>query len=129
MIRRKVFESFAACTLIILTGCGSGKAPDFPLENDGGAPAEQHIGERLFVDTRFAEYFAAHMTGVNDPLSVGDPVVQTVQNVNTGPMPGSFAGESINCRSCHFVVEFQGVAGAGNRTYADFTTAALYRWR
>ena len=108
--------------MIVLTGCGSGKAPDFPLENDGGAPAEQQIGERLFVDTRFAEYFAAHMTGVNDPLAVGDPVVQTVQNVLTGPQPGPFAGQSINCRSCHFVVEFQGVAGAGNRTYADFTT-------
>ena len=28
----------------------------------------------------------------------------------------------MNCRSCHFVTEFQGVAGAGNRTYSDFTT-------
>jgi cytochrome c peroxidase len=120
--RRRLSQSLVAGLLIVLTGCGSGKAPDFPLENDGGAPAEQQIGERLFVDTRFAEYFAAHMTGVNDPLAVGDPVVQTVQNVNSGPMPGPFAGESINCRSCHFVVEFQGVAGAGNRTYADFTT-------
>jgi cytochrome c peroxidase len=120
--RRRLSQSFVAGLLIILTGCGPGKAPDFPLENDGGAPAEQQIGERLFVDTRFAEYFAANMTGVNDPLPMGDPVVQTVQNVLTGPQPGPFAGQSINCRSCHFVVEFQGVAGAGNRTYADFTT-------
>ena len=74
------------------------------------------------MDTRFAEYFAANMTDVNAPLAVGDPVVSQVQNVYTGPMPGPFAGQSINCRSCHFVVEFQGVAGAGNRTYADFTS-------
>jgi hypothetical protein len=114
-------QMLLAAGLIVLAGCGASKSPDFPLENDGGAPAEQNIGERIFVDTRFAEYFAAHMTGVNDPLAVGDPVVQTVQNVNTGPMPGYFAGQSINCRSCHFVVEYQGVAGAGNRTYADFT--------
>jgi cytochrome c peroxidase len=120
VIRRNVVHSVVAGLLIVLMGCGSGKAPNFPLENDGGAPAEQQIGERLFVDTRFAEYFAAHMTGVNDPLAVGDPVVQTVQSTN-GVLPGPFAGESINCRSCHFVVEFQGVAGAGNRTYADFT--------
>jgi cytochrome c peroxidase len=120
--RRTLSQSLMAGLMIVLTGCGSGKAPDFPLENDGGAPAEQQIGERLFVDTRFAEYFAANMTGVNDPLPMGDPVVQTVQNVLTGPQPGPFAGQSINCRSCHFVVEFQGVAGAGNRTYADFTT-------
>ena len=40
----------------------------------------------------------------------------------TGPLPGPFAGQSINCRSCHFVTEFQGVSGGGNRTYADYTT-------
>jgi cytochrome c peroxidase len=57
---------------------------------------------------------------VNTPLAVGDPVVAQTQTIN-GPLPGPFAGQSINCRSCHFVVEFQGVKGAGNRTYADFT--------
>jgi cytochrome c peroxidase len=100
-------------------GCGSGQAPAFPNENEGGAPAEQNIGERIFVDTRFAEYFAANMTDVNTPLVVGDPVVAQTQTTN-GPLAGPFAGQSINCRSCHFVVEFQGVTGAGNRTYADF---------
>ena len=67
------------------------------------------------------EFFAAHMTGVNNPLAAGDPVVAQVQTLN-GPLPGPFAGQSINCRSCHFVTEFQGVTGAGNRTYSDFTT-------
>jgi cytochrome c peroxidase len=37
-------------------------------------------------------------------------------------LPGPFAGQAINCRSCHFVTEFEGVSGGGNRTYADFTT-------
>jgi cytochrome c peroxidase len=105
----------------VLASCGSGQAPSPRLEDEGGAPADQNIGERLFVETRFAEYFAANMTSVNAPLAVGDPVVSQVQNVNGGPMPGAFAGQSINCRSCHFVVEFQGVPNAGNRTYADFT--------
>jgi cytochrome c peroxidase len=40
----------------------------------------------------------------------------------SGPQPGPFAGQAINCRSCHFVTEFQGVANAGNRTYSDYTT-------
>ena len=120
MIRLKPSIAVLLSSSLIAAGCGSSKAPGFPLENEGGAPAEQQIGERLFVDTRFAEYFAAHMTGVNDPLLVGDPVVSTVQTTS-GSLPGPFAGQSINCRSCHFVVEFQGVAGAGNRTYADFT--------
>jgi hypothetical protein len=101
-------------------GCGSGQAPD-PLQEAEGAPADQNVGERIFVDTRFAEYFAANMTGVNDPLPAGDPLVTQV-NTPIGLVPGPFAGESINCRSCHFVTEFTGVAGVGNRTYADFVT-------
>ena len=113
----------SACVTAILwlASCSAGKAPPPVLEAES-APADQNIGERLFVDTRFAEYFAANQPDVNAPLAVGDPVVAQVQNVYTGPMPGPFAGQSINCRSCHFVVEFQGVPGAGNRTYADFTT-------
>jgi cytochrome c peroxidase len=112
--------SVAALLLSAIAGCGSGKAPDFPQEADK-TPAADSIGERLFLDTRFAQYFATHMTGVNDPLAVGDPVVTTVESVN-GTLPGPFTGQSINCRSCHFVTEFQGVTNAGNRTYADFTT-------
>ncbi len=112
-----------ALLLLVIAGCGSGKAPSFPQESEGGAPAEQNIGERIFVDTRWAQYFAVNMTDVNSPLAVGDPVVATtqVQGAPGGTLPGPFAGQSINCRSCHFVVEFQGVANAGNRTYADFT--------
>ncbi len=112
--------SIVAC-IFFIASCGSGQAPPTRLEDEGGAPADQNIGERLFVETRFAEYFAANMSGANAPLAVGDPVVGQVQNVNGGPMPGPFAGQSVNCRSCHFVVEFQGVPNAGNRTYADFT--------
>jgi cytochrome c peroxidase len=114
-------KSAASAAFLFLVGCGSGQAPNFPQETEG-APAVQNIGERLFVETRFAEYFAANSTDLNAVLVTGDPVVSQVENVYTGPMPGPFAGQSINCRSCHFVVEFQGVPGAGNRTYADFTT-------
>jgi cytochrome c peroxidase len=108
------------CSVVFLTSCGAGDAPQFKTEADS-TPAEDSIGERLFLDTRFAEYFASHMTGVNQPLSVGDPAMDRVYTTN-GTLPGPFAGQSINCRSCHFVTEFQGVAGAGNRTYSDFTT-------
>jgi hypothetical protein len=104
--------------VLLLGGC-AGSPP--PPAADAFDPPEQTIGERLFLETRFAEYFAVNMTDVNAPLAVGDPVVSQVQNVNGGPMPGPFAGQSINCRTCHFVDEFQGVPNAGNRTYADFT--------
>ncbi|HEX3987336.1 MAG TPA: hypothetical protein VHX13_12090 [Acidobacteriaceae bacterium] len=126
MTTRKALWS-AGCGLVVavvlagvMTGCGSSEAPNFPAEADA-TPAADSIGEALFLDTRFNEYFATHMTGVNQPLAVGDPVVNQVQTTN-GPLPGPFAGQSINCRSCHFVTEFEGVTGGGNRTYSDFTT-------
>ena len=125
-VRRRWFQLAAfivpLATALVLISCGSGDAPNASTEHEGGgAPPQQNIGERLFVETRFAEYFATHMTDVNTPLATGDPVVGQVQNVYGGPMPGPFASGSINCRSCHFVVEFQGVPNAGNRTYADFS--------
>ncbi len=103
---------------MLLTGCGAGQAPAAQTESDATPPADS-IGEALFLDTRFAEFFAANMTGVNTPLSSGDPGMAQVQTPN-GSLAGPFAGQSINCRSCHFVTEFQGVSGAGNRTYSDF---------
>jgi hypothetical protein len=120
-MKTKFFRTLCVAGMLWMTGCSSGQAPKFQTDADA-APPEQNIGERLFVETRFAEYFAANSTDVNAPLATGGPVVSQVQNVYAGPMPGPFAGQSINCRSCHFVVEFQGVPNAGNRTYADFTT-------
>jgi cytochrome c peroxidase len=111
----------AGLTAVLFSlSCGANKAPKFPAEVES-TPAEDSIGERLFLDTRFAQFFAAHMTGVNQPLQSGDPAVDLVYTTN-GTLPGPFAGQSINCRSCHFVTEFQGLGVAGNRTYADYTT-------
>lgn len=114
--------SIAIClaAALAINGCGSGKAPLAPA-SETTTPAADSIGERIFLDPRFSEYFATHMTGVNDPLATGDPVLNEVQTTS-GTLPGPFAGQSMNCRSCHFVTEFQGVTGGGNRTYADFTT-------
>jgi cytochrome c peroxidase len=82
-------------------------------------PPEVAIGERLFLETRFAEFFARHASDVNAPLSAGDPVVDQIETLGE-PLPGPFAGESVNCRSCHFVDESLDVAGGGMRSYADF---------
>lgn len=123
MNRAKGMLAKAICCLLCIAlteiaGCGSGKAPDPPAEAES-APADQNVGERIFIDTRFAEFFAVNMTGVNDPLPSGDLVVAQV-STPAGVLPGPFAGQSINCRSCHFVTEFTDVQGVRNRTYADF---------
>ena len=109
----------ASAVTLSTVGCGAGLAPNAPTEKDNVPPSDP-IGEALFLDTRFGQFFAANMVGVNQPLPSGDPVVATVQTP-AGPQPGPFAGQAINCRSCHFVTEFEGVPGAGNRTYSDFT--------
>ncbi len=123
--RRARFVIFCFSTLIattaLLIGCGSGVAPPVSTENDSATPASDPIGERLFLDTRFAKFFFQHMTGYNTPLTSGDPLLAIVSTPG-GDRPGPFAGQSVNCRSCHFVTEFQGVSGAGNRTYSDFLT-------
>jgi len=124
----------AVCALgigiVLITQACSGSSSSSTSSNSDPAPTQQAanyplpqvtVGERLFLETRFAEYFAVHMTGINDPLPAGDPVVSQVPTTSN-PLPGPFAGQSINCRSCHLVTEFESVAGAGNRTYADFTT-------
>jgi hypothetical protein len=84
-------------------------------------PPEQTVGERLFLETRFAQFFAAHYDGnVNHVLPAGqdDPTVTYVQTTTpTDKILGPFAGTSINCRSCHFVDDVDN----GSRTYADYT--------
>jgi cytochrome c peroxidase len=82
-------------------------------------PPEVLIGERLFLETRFAQYFQAHAADVNAPLAQGDPTVESTATTGA-PLPGPFAGTSINCRSCHLVDEQLLTPGAGMRTYADF---------
>ncbi|MCB9891466.1 MAG: hypothetical protein H6833_07455 [Planctomycetes bacterium] len=70
------------------------------------------MGERLFLETRFAQFFFANGTG-------GDPTLdETVGTLET--FPGPFAGLSMNCRACHLVDEHLDTPGAGVRTYTDF---------
>ena len=90
------------------------------LAQEDADPPEVVIGERLFLETRFAQFFFANSHGnANATLAAGDPVMNH-QVTTDAPMPGPFARKSMNCRACHLVDEFGATAGAGNRTYADF---------
>ncbi len=82
-------------------------------------PAEVAVGERLFLEPRFAQHFFALSGGDVNATVASDPVMD--DTVTTGaPLPGPFAGQSMNCRACHLVDEQSGVPGGGNRTYSDF---------
>lgn len=83
-------------------------------------PPEVQVGERLFLETRFAEFFFANSDGdVNALLKTGDPVMDTTQTTGK-PFAGPFRGQSMNCRACHLVDELQHAVGGGVRTYCDF---------
>ena len=96
-------------------------APTLPPRTADVDPPEVQIGERLFLETRFAQFFATHMTGINAPLTEGDPVLATLPT-SDGPLPGPFAGKSMNCRNCHLVDD---TAGAQTRTYCDYSRQSL----
>jgi len=82
-------------------------------------PAKVAVGERLFLETRFSQFFYSRAKGdVNATLAEGDPVVSQTRTAGT-PLPGPFAGFAINCRACHLVNEHF-ARGHGNRTYADY---------
>ncbi len=88
-------------------------------ETSSPSSAEILIGERLFREPRFAQfYFAQSGSNLNLPLVTGDPVLDETVTL-TDPVPGPFAGQSISCRACHLVAE-QRERGLGQRTYADF---------
>ena len=78
----------------------------------GHDPAQVAIGERLFLETRFAQAYAAHP-------GKADPALAYTLTMDQ-PLRGPFAGQTMNCRACHLVDEHKSDPGAGMRTYADF---------
>ena len=108
--------------LVSLAAVSFTRADDnFPTDFDG---ADVNIGERLFLETRFSEYFFTNSAVSNANAAVpGDPVVATL-TTTSGLVPGPFAGQAMNCRQCHLVDEEGygpfGNLTLGNRTYCDF---------
>lgn len=97
-------------------------SPTADAQEASGDPPEITIGERLFLETRFAQFFQQFLSGgagVNDPLPAGDPVMDKTVTIGE-PLPGPFAGLSMNCRACHLVDEHVETPGGTMRTYADF---------
>src|SRR5262245_54991835 len=119
MVRKLVVLSAAAA---LFFACNKSSSHRPPLATEQADPPEVAVGERLFLETRFAQFFAANMVGgnVNAPLAAGDPTMDTVAKADGVAFTGPFAGQSMNCRQCHMVDELDGVSGGGLRTYGDF---------
>ena len=112
---------------LLLVACGaggnSGSSKPPSVIATGTAGAERAVGERLFLDTRFAQSFKVFLDNggsINDP-NAGDPVVDSVETLGAPiVLEAPFKGMSMNCRSCHFVDDISTASGGGMRTYADF---------
>ena len=76
-------------------------------------PAEIKIGERLFLETRFAQAYYAN-PNKSDPVM--DKTILTSKALR-----GPFTGKTMNCRACHMVDEHAKNPSAGIRSYSDYT--------
>lgn len=94
-------------------------------------PPEILLGERLFLETRFAQYFASKIKSngdVNASLDKGDPALdKTMRFFGLPPYQipftdGPFAGQTFNCRTCHLVDEHLEQSELGMRSYSDFAS-------
>ncbi|HBP90631.1 MAG TPA: hypothetical protein DD706_23425 [Nitrospiraceae bacterium] len=126
MFRRHFIKITLLSLLTALSDGGWGLSHVLAQETEEVDPPEVVIGERLFLETRFAQLFQVFLDDggdVNNPLPQGDPVLNTVTNWQLPSdqfVGGPFAGQSMNCRSCHFVDEQLEIPQYGMNTYSDF---------
>ena len=113
-------------SIVFFTGilsCSSrNDTPSPPIASTGTPGAEEAVGERLFLETRFAQAFKVFLDNggnINDP-NIGDSAVETVATLDAPIDPGPFKGLSMNCRACHFVDDVLDAPRGGMRTYTDF---------
>jgi cytochrome c peroxidase len=92
---------------------------ELPSE-DAGDPPEVAIGERLFKEPRFSQFFYRVSKGrVNAELENGDPALDKLETIE-GRMKSPFQGQAMSCASCHMVDQAVETVGGGMRLYADF---------
>lgn len=114
-------------SLITASGALADEAYATTLHADKGSrhlpsPTDPEVllGDRLFFETRFAQYYFANAVGVNDPPIEGDPTVDTVERQGKSSLEGPFRNRSISCRHCHLGNDFERQDPLAQRTYCDF---------
>lgn len=113
--------NIAAVLAALFTGaCSNGGGGGGGGAAEEADPPEIVAGERLFLETRFAQFFADNFAGfVNAPLVAGDPALDTIEvagQTQTSP----FAGQTMSCGACHMVDQGVDLVDGGIRTYGDF---------
>ena len=92
----------------------------------GGLSAQATVGERLFAEPRFAQFFQTHCAGkVNAVLAAGDPSLETIaaSSVDGSVVKNQAPEKSLSCASCHFGAVHGGEPGLpakGTTLFGDF---------
>lgn len=100
--------------LLLLTFSMAGFNLVLAEEESEDDPAQVAIGERLFLETRFAQAYYANP-------SKSDPILNNTITT-TQALPGPFAGKTMNCRACHMVDEHAKNPHGGMRSYSDYSS-------
>lgn len=119
---KKMFLFLILLMIANLLSCGGSDHSPPPAQEIAAQahdPAEITIGERLFLETRFAQFFHANQVELNAPLPHGDPTLSHTLTINE-EIDGPFQGESMNCAACHLVDQHLEHAAGGMRSYSDF---------
>lgn len=114
--------ALVGCFIVVATR-SVGRACSDPID----APAEVQVGDRLFRETRFAQFFFSFITqspkrDVNTRMVHGDPVMNKELNAAGKPIRDPFRNQSMNCRNCHLGNDLLGASKLDARTYCDFAT-------
>jgi hypothetical protein len=85
--RTQTFLTFLGSMFFLVgaVACSGDESPPVstPIASTGTPGAEEAVGERLFLETRFAQAFKASLDNggdINDP-NIGAPVVDTVETL------------------------------------------------
>ena len=108
---------------LVVSALASGGA----LKNGAGElSAQARVGERLFAEPRFAQFFQMHGGGkVNSVLAAGDPALDSiaVSSVDGSVIKNPAPEQSLSCASCHFgAVDARplGLPAKGTTIFGDF---------
>lgn len=123
MKKNLIFTLLIIMLSLNLQACNEAEKLTNPSSNETideeADPAEVAIGERLFLETRFAQFYAVIANGdANFTLTTGDPALEKMLVLNTA-VNSPFAGQTISCGTCHMVD--QAYDDFGMRAYNDFS--------
>ena len=122
---------FSFVLIFFILIAGQGQAAESEQELEFYNQADVFHGERLFLETRFAQRFYQFINNggsINENIDIGDPKLEkTVRFFGLPPYQipfatGPFKGMSYNCRTCHLVDEHLTQRELGMRTYSDFAS-------